>query len=73
MSSRPAVVRPPRPQPTASNGPAPSASPFGPPPPAPGFWARWWSRPFNRIRVFASLGGLALLLLYALFMDLAGR
>jgi hypothetical protein len=60
MSVRPTAVRPPVARPSAPVGS------LGSPPPEQGFWARWWSRPFNRIRTFVGLGLLTLALLYGL-------
>jgi len=62
MSTRPTAVRP-------TAGSRPGAA-LAAPPPEHGFWARWWSRPINRVRTLVPLGLLALLLLYDL---LAGR
>jgi hypothetical protein len=62
MSVRPAAVRPSAARPSA----APINPALGAPPPEQGFWARWWSRPFNRIRTFVSLGLLGLWFLYLL-------
>jgi hypothetical protein len=61
MSVGPAPVRPPSARPSARD------ASLGAPPQGQGFWARWWSQPFNRIRTFVSLGLMALLLLYGLF------
>ncbi len=71
MAVDPVAVRPANQR--NSDAELPSVSHLGPPPPEHGFWARWWSHPRNRIRVGVSVGGLGMLVLYALFMDLTGR